>query len=180
MSETADEVGGDASNAPAAPPTADDFRDSDLISFLESYQGSDGYEFEDALGSKASSAEPDSPNARVFSLIANLMSCHMQVDDPAEPFGPKLIMEGRRSMIPSDVRGDHTDAIVAILPTIPHPCVRARLGDIAFYNDRAHHGAGRIAIDAYCEVVTRRLAGTLACRIPDLAQAASNLRCCRH
>ena len=158
----------DPATAEPAFPTLQDFQDSSLTSFLQNYEGADSYEFEDALRSHASSVEPDTPDARVFAFVANLMSCHMRVDDPAEPFGPKIIMDGQRTMIPSDIRGEHSDVIAAILPTIPHPSVRARLGDIAFFNDRAHHQAGRIAIEAYCEVVTRRIAGTLACRIPDL------------
>ncbi|HEU5067806.1 MAG TPA: hypothetical protein VFT61_06440 [Sphingomicrobium sp.] len=168
MNQNVESESGQSDGPSIALPTIDDFNKSGLNTFLESYSGADSYEFEDALSTHAASAEPDSADARVFAFVANLMSCHMKLDDPAEPFGPKLIMDGQRTMIPSDIRGEQSDVIAAILPTIPHASVRARLGDIAFYNDRSHHQAGRIAIDAYCEIVTRRMAGTLACRLPDL------------
>jgi hypothetical protein len=155
-------------STPIALPTTDDFTNSGINGFLESYSGADSYEFEDALRSHAASAGPDSADARVFAFIANIMSCHLRVEDPAEPFGPKLIMDGQRTMIPADIAGAYTDVIAAVVSTISHPSVRARLGDVAFYNDRRHHEAGRTAMEAYCEVVTRRLAGTLACRIPNL------------
>ena len=55
-------------------------------------------------------------------------------------------MDGRRSMIPSDVRGEQTIILADVAPTVVHPPVRARMGDTAFLNNRRHHVAGRAAM----------------------------------
>lgn len=170
MTDSADHIDEEANEASVSLATAKDFGNSSLAAFLESYCGSDSYEFEDALSAAAKVAQERGADsdARVFSLVAALMSCHLRVDDPAESFGPKLVWEGRRSLIPSDIRGEQADVIAAVTPTISHPYVRARLGDIAFTLDRRHHQAGRAAMEAYCAIATGRLDGTLACRIPGL------------
>jgi hypothetical protein len=49
------------------------------------------------------------------------------------------------SLVPSDVRGAQTEVLAQVAATIPHPLLRARVGDIAFSNARKHHVAGRAA-----------------------------------
>ena len=153
-----------------APTTREDFAASGLNEFLADRLDADGYALEAALREAAVAAETESDavRERVFALIAGLMSFHMRMNDPAEVFGAKLIIGERRSMIPSDVRGEQTAVIADETPAIVHPHVRARMGDVAFMNDRRHHEAGRAAMDAYCAVADGLLDGTTKPGIPGI------------
>lgn len=150
--------------------TREDFAASGLHEFLGALASADGFALEDAFRKAAADAEEagDGLRQRVFGLLAGLMSFHMRMDDPAEVFGPKLVMGDRRSMIPSDVRGEQTAVIADLAPTMTHPFVRARMGDIAFLNDRRNHVAGRAAMEAYCAVADGVRDGTLVAGIPGI------------
>ena len=98
--------------------------------------------------------------ARVFRLVANVTDMHFKPDDIAEPFGPKLTLaDGRRSMIPGDLRGDQSDVFAAIAGDIGNPGLKARLSDVAWHNDRKRSAMAQIAIDAYCGAVQAVLDG---------------------
>lgn len=148
--------------------SAEDFAASGLDAFLTDQADADDYALGNALRAeeRRANAAGDGVRARVFGLMAGLMSLHMRVDDPAEIFGPVLVMGTRRSMIPSDVRGPQTDVLAGQVAHLPHPSVRARVGDVAFLNSRRHHAAGRAAMDAYCELAVGRLDGTFSSSIP--------------
>jgi hypothetical protein len=146
----------------------EDFAASGLDVFLRESADADDYGLGNALRSEERSARDagDEVRARVFGLMAGLMSLHLRVDDPAEPFGPMLVLGTRRSMIPSDVRGEQTEVLAEQAVELSHPSVRARLGDVAFLNSRRHHLAGRAAMDAYCELAVGRLDGAFPSSIP--------------
>ena len=167
MTEPTDEA---AEQPLSTPTTREDFTASGLNEFLADRLDADGYALEAALREAAVAAETESDavRERVFALIAGLLSFHMRMNDPAEVFGPKLIMGERRSMIPSDVRGEQTAVIADEAPAIVHPYVRARMGDVAFTNDRRHHEAGRAAMEAYCAVADGILDGTTKPDIPGI------------
>ncbi len=147
--------------------STEDFAASDLDEFLTDHADANDYALGDALRAeeRMANAAGNGVRARVFGLIAGLMSLHMRVDDPAEIFGPVLVMGTRRSMIPSDVRGPQTDVLAIQAGLLPHPSVRARVGDVAFLNSRRHHAAGRAAMDAYCELAMGRLDGAFSSSI---------------
>lgn len=150
--------------------STEDFEASGLDAFLKNQGDADDYALGNALRAEERSAETvgDEVRRRVFGLMAGLMSLHMRVDDPAEVFGPVLVMGTRRSMIPSDVRGPQTDVLAEQAMLLPHPSVRARVGDVAFLNARRHHAAGRAAMDAYCELAVGRLDGAFPSSIPGI------------
>jgi len=145
-----------------------DFAASGLNAFLTDEADADDYALGNALRAeeRTANAAGDEVRARVFGLMAGLMSLHMRVDDPAETFGPALVMGTRRSMIPSDVRGPQTDVLAVQATLLSHPSVRARVGDVAFLNSRQHHAAGRAAMDAYCELAVGRLDGAFPSSLP--------------
>lgn len=148
--------------------STEDFAASGLDAFLTSHADADDYALGNALRAeeRTANAAGDGVRARVFGLMAGLMSFHMRVDDPAEIFGPVLVMGTRRSMIPSDVRGPQTEVLAGQAALLPHPSVRARVGDVAFLNSRRHHAAGRAAMDAYCELAVGKLDGAFPSSIP--------------
>ena len=98
--------------------------------------------------------------ARVYGLLAAVVRIHFKPDDRSEPYGPQFVMDGRRSMIPADLRGDQSAAIAELVPTLQNPGLRARLADIVWFNDRKLASMARRAIDAYCEAVQLVLEGT--------------------
>ena len=151
--------------------TREDFAASGLDAFLAARTSADGYSVENDLRDAAAvaAAAGEGSRERVFDLLAGLMSFHMRLDDPAEVFGAKLVMGDRRSMIPSDIRGEQNDVVADMAPSIAHAHLRARMGDVAFLNARRHHRAGRAAMEAYCEVAMRVLAGTVVPGIPGVA-----------
>lgn len=147
-----------------------DFAESGLNAYLRGHADADDHALRDGLraaGLEARAAGEDA-RSRVFGLVAGLMSLHLRIEDPAEVFGPMLAMGTRRSIIPSDVRGDQTDILAEQTGLLAHPSVRARLGDVAFLNARRHHGAGRAAMDAYCELAMGRLDGAFPSSIPGI------------
>ena len=92
--------------------------------------------------------------ARVYRLVANVTDMHFKPDDVAEPFGPKFVLaDGRRSMIPSDLRGEQCVVFTAIAADIANPGLRARLSDLVWHNDRQRSDMAQLAVDAYCEAV---------------------------
>jgi hypothetical protein len=59
----------------------------------------------------------DERAAKVYRLLA-VTKIHFKPNDRAEPYGPMFVMAGRRSVIPSDLRGAQSEAFAAIAPSI--------------------------------------------------------------
>jgi len=95
----------------------------------------------------------DARAARVYRLLAAVTQINFKPNDKAEPYGPMLVMDGRRSVIPSDLRGAQSEVFAAIAPGIVNPGLRARFADIAWFNDRKQAAMAQLAISAYCAAV---------------------------
>lgn len=88
--------------------------------------------------------------ARVFEFLSAVMNIHFKPDDKAEPYGPLFVMDGERSIVPNDLRGDQSSVFVDLVPVIQNPGLRARLADIAWINNRALPSMAQQAIGSYC------------------------------
>ena len=97
--------------------------------------------------------------ARVYGLLADIADMHFKSSDRSEPYGPQFVMDGKRSVIPSDFTGGQSALFAELVPSIQNPGLRARLADIAWYNNRTLGIVARQAIDAYCESVNLVLVG---------------------
>ena len=98
--------------------------------------------------------------ARVFRLVANVARMHFKPEDRAEPYGPvRVLVDGSRSMVPADLRGDQSDVFAAIAAGIQNPGLRARLSDVAWHNNRKLPDMAQLAIAAYCDAVEAVLEG---------------------
>ena len=73
---------------------------------------------------------------RVYGLLSAVTQIYFKPRDRAEPFGPLIVIEGKRSVIPDDLRGNQSRVFAQIAPAIRNPGLRARLADIAWLNDR--------------------------------------------
>lgn len=98
-------------------------------------------------------ATGDERTARVYRLLAAVTQIHFKPNDKAEPYGPMVVADGRRSLIPSDLRGAQSDVLAAVAPGISNPGLRARFADIAWLNDRKKGAMAPLAISAYCAAV---------------------------
>jgi hypothetical protein len=67
----------------------------------------------------------------------------------------------RRSIIPSDIRGEQSDVLEVVLPRVKHPALRARIADIVWTNDKRKGGMAKTAIEAYCDCVEGLMNGSL-------------------
>jgi hypothetical protein len=95
----------------------------------------------------------------VYRFLHQLCRLHFKPSDRAEPFGPMMIMDGRRSAIPSDFRGEQNDVIAALAPAVSNPALRAKLADVAWLNDRRLAECGRLAVHSYVACIERLLNG---------------------
>ena len=96
---------------------------------------------------------------RVFRLLASVAHMHFKPDDRSEPYGPQFVMDGRRNIIPSDLRGEQSNIFADIAAGIQNPGLCARLSDIAWHNNRKLSAMAHMAIDAYCVAVQSVLEG---------------------
>ena len=101
----------------------------------------------------------DDSAGRVFGLLSEIANIHFKPEDHAEPYGPQFVINGRRSMVPSDLQGEQSATLAETAPTIQNPGLRARLADIAWYVDRKLAPMAQQAINAYCESVETVLDG---------------------
>jgi hypothetical protein len=118
--------------------------------------------FNDA--SATSMAANDLPSAKVFKLLGAIVQFHFRPRDMNSPFGPMVVMEGRRSAIPEDFRGFYAEVIAAAAEKSTVPALKARLCDLGWMLNRSRVDLGRAAISAYVDVVEGVKIGLLAFR----------------
>jgi hypothetical protein len=102
---------------------------------------------------EAAAAEKDETAERVYRLLAAVTQMHFKPNDQGEPYGPMLVMDGRRSIIPDDLRGEQSAIFAAIAPKLRNTGLRALFADIAWLNDRKLAASARLAITSFTETV---------------------------
>lgn len=112
------------------------------------------------------SATTPSPCKEIFHLFSAIAGIHLNPAERGTIWVPGISLGGRRSMIPSDIRGEQSDVLEAILPRLEHPGLRARVADIVWTNDMCKGGVAKIAIDAYCDCVEGLMNGSLKAAHP--------------
>jgi hypothetical protein len=137
--------------------SAEDFRAVDVNALLAAHPRADKYEITRILTAAEKEAEAeDGPRARVLHLLVALCSFHLLLEPEGDAFGPRLTLaNGSRTAIPSDLRGEQSDVLATIAESLDHPFLRARAAEVPYEN--GNRRMGRIAIDAYAELVTNRL-----------------------
>lgn len=151
---------------PASPPdagekpmglqhvTADDFAagcEGPIAESRKVYVACHGSLYQKAQ--KEAEAAGDARAERVYRLLAAVTQIHFKPNDQSEPYGPMFVMDGRRSIIPSDLRGAQSEVFSAVAPDVVNPGLRARLADIAWLNDRKQAAMAQLAISSYCAAV---------------------------
>ena len=129
-----------------------DFESVDIEAPVVGLRSVDCCSFSDPFR-KAADEVGDSAAARVYRLLSDVTQIHFKADDQAEPFGPMLVVDGRRSIIPDDLRGAQSETFAAIAQGLKNPGLRARITDIVWLNDRKQAAMAQLAVAAYCEAV---------------------------
>jgi hypothetical protein len=100
----------------------------------------------------------------VFSMLEGVLSMHPKIDEPYDPYGPMMVMGGRRSAIPSDFRG-HIDVLAEFARRATNPILRTRVSDVCWLLDRKRAALGAAAIVGYVDIVDRIARGDLVQRV---------------
>ena len=119
-----------------------------------------------SLAYQQASATTPSPCKEVFRLLGEIAGIHLNPAERGRIWGPGISSGNRRSMIPSDIRGEQSDVLEAALPRVEHPALRARIADIVWTNDMRKSGVAKTAIDAYCDCVEGLMDGALKAAYP--------------
>ncbi len=143
------------------PASLSDFEKIEWAALLATLPKADSYSMEMALKAEVRNATDaeDTLAVRALSLLVALCTFHLRLEDPAVPFGPKFSSANSRSYIPSDFRGEQNDILASIVSCIQHAGLRARVADVVWFNDRKKWKVGIDAVQAYCEVVKKRVSG---------------------
>jgi len=97
-------------------------------------------------------AEGDDARARAAALLQSLAMIHFTPEQRDRPYGPMIIMDGRRSAIPDDFVGAQSDVLSHFVRDISNPALQARIADIVWLNNRRDHASAQLAISAYLQM----------------------------
>lgn len=146
-----------------------DLVDFDFEAPIGASQSADSNEldqlFQTAAESAATDGSPETPAARVFSMLAAVTGMHLKPQEPNDPFGPMVVWaEGRRSAAPGDFRGAPVKVLSEMAARAKYPVLRARLADVSWLLERKRAQLGKTAISAYVEIVKQVDVGALKFR----------------
>lgn len=86
-------------------------------------------------------------------LLTDLTSCHVEPDNPVKPFKPMWIVDGKRSLIPSDLCSEQFDEIAEFVPSVSNRGLKARLADVVWFMQRRRRDMAAFAIESYCDCI---------------------------
>jgi hypothetical protein len=118
-----------------------------------SYQLSEQYR-RAAQPPDAEAAAPDTPEARVFTMLSAITGMHLKAHEREEPFGPFMTLaDGSRTAIPADFRDGHDDLLADMAMRSTKPVLKARLADVCWVLDRRRGRMGAVATAAYIDTI---------------------------
>lgn len=143
--------------------SAQELETSNYNEVVSRITSADYYDLERAFleAAKLALALNDEVKHHSFRVLAGICSMHLNVDDPANKFGAKMVLaNGSRTPVPEDYLGDQNEELYQILSAVTHPALRARLADIVWTNNKRKGQAAGLAVEAYCECIERILDGS--------------------
>ncbi len=157
LDESAEPLAGDA----ATVVTVENFESIDLNAALDGVTTVEGYTFFSPLFKAADDADArgEQGAAYAYRLLATLAAFCFRVQDPATIFAPMVRGLVGRTTTASDISSEQNQVLAVVAPSLSHPALRARVADVVWYNERKRRDMAEIAVDAYCEVVEKRLSG---------------------
>lgn len=103
---------------------------------------------------KLSAAADEKELEALYAVLGSVCSYYYRPDEPLDPYGPQMIMNGSRTAIPCDLRESDLDALSAILPALVPVNVRARVAD-ALWIRRRDRAAAEVAVLSYVDASRR-------------------------
>lgn len=134
--------------------TLDDFTHINPASIMEISNSLHFYALEHAFREAAQTAENtgDAAAFRAFNVLAVVCSYHFNPSG-SDTFSPQIIIDGKRTLIPSDYLGEQQRVLVQIAEQIDHPLLRARIADSCWYVNRRLHTVAALAASSYLNAV---------------------------
>jgi hypothetical protein len=134
--------------------TLDDFAHINPTSILAMSNSLHFHTLERTFLEAAQAAEKTGDDAavRAYRVLAVICSYHFN-PNRADAFTPQFIMDGRRSLIPSDYIGEQQKILTEIAEEIDHPLLRARIADCCWYSSRKLHKMAELASSSYLDTV---------------------------
>jgi hypothetical protein len=127
---------------------------------------------------EAGAALPDTPDARLFTMLSAITGMHLKAHAREEPFGPMFALaDGRRSAIPADFRDGHIDLLAGMAMRSANPVLKGRLADVCWLLDRRRGALGRVAITAYVDTIEGVESGPLKFPFTDGSGALDHGAC---
>jgi hypothetical protein len=132
-----------------------DFKAVDVNAVTKDIEGLRRWEVDLPIIRAATAADEagDTQRFRVLRLMAMLLGMHLRCESEGDALGPQWRGPDSRLAIPDDFRDAQAKVLAEIAPSLEHPAVRARVADVAY--ESGLRRAGRIAIDAYCDLSNR-------------------------
>ena len=140
------------SNVKGSPITIDDILNSQWKEIIGRADNRECSEYQRLFLAASSESEKngDQRKESVYRLLGDMTSFHMKSDTSKEPFGPMVIMNGKRSAIPSDLTEEQLGIFLGFLPEIEDAELRARIADVLWMRKRDYKVA-ELAISSYIE-----------------------------
>lgn len=163
---SAEEKGGEESEGETIPGVGfvvplDQFRRKPVMSATVGTNVADSHDahsqIQRAIGEV--DAEGDSASGQALNVLGQLSGYHFKPDDRIEPYGPFMVMDGRRSSIPTDLLTDQVTILAQLAPDITHPALRARIADVCWLRNKQDANSGLAAVSAFVECVCLVLDG---------------------
>lgn len=90
----------------------------------------------------------DQKEETLYLLLGNITSIELDIQDPYQPFKPKVILHNSRSAIIDDIEDEYLDTFKEVIPDIIDPEMKARVADVLWIRKRDYQ-MGQIAAKAY-------------------------------
>lgn len=137
-----------------APLTIEVFRESGWQEIIASTTGRYNYDLQRAFSNAASEAdEAGEPHkGRCLSLLGAICSMMLSPEKFNEPFKPSMVWDGKRTMIPSDLKVNEILFLSQLVGEIDNYWLKARLADVSWLMLRPRNvGFALEAIDSYMQ-----------------------------
>jgi hypothetical protein len=135
--------------------TKKDFDECDWQSVIGGSENKEYHAYSGYFAAKAREAEiaGEIETQKVFALLRDVCSLMLQAEEPEEPFGIAIQIQGRRSASLDDFSEENLNVLREIAPEVLDPEMRARIADILWVKKRDFL-MGRLAVDAYLEAAS--------------------------
>lgn len=90
--------------------------------------------------------------ARAYKILAVICSYHFN-PDRSDTFSPQIIMDGRRTLIPSDLLAAQQEVLIEVAKEFNHPLLRARIADSCWYINRKLYLMAELASSSYLSAI---------------------------